>query len=153
MDDYEQLCEIFAEADAYHRKARPDVFRENEGSARTREYVSSLIAGDNSTLLVAESDNRIIGIAQAMILDWSNVSVMMPLRFVSVDLIAVSDDYRRQGVGEALLKSVEEWGQCKGAGISSLNVWSFNTGAIAFYNEQDYEPVSFRMWKSLKTNK
>jgi len=39
LKDYEQLCELFEEIDAFHRQALPDVFREADEPARTKEYI------------------------------------------------------------------------------------------------------------------
>ena len=55
QNDYEGICELFAEADAFHAEALPGVFRVVDGPARTWDFISQLIEDENVALLVAEA--------------------------------------------------------------------------------------------------
>ena len=39
MHDYQALCDIFEEGDAYHQQALPQIFEKPDGSVRTEESV------------------------------------------------------------------------------------------------------------------
>ena len=63
MGDYDALVALFDELDEFHRRARPDVFRRFDGPARTREQIELWLAGSGSTVLVAEIDREVVGLA------------------------------------------------------------------------------------------
>ena len=77
MGDYDALVALFDELDEFHREARPDVFRRFDGPARTREQIEQWLAGPGSTVLVAEIDREVVGLARIgqhlmdAIVDWS----------------------------------------------------------------------------------
>lgn len=52
--------------------------------------------------------------------------------------IAVSADFRRQGIGSALLKRAEEWARENGAGSMRLNSGESRKQAHEFYRAQGY---------------
>lgn len=53
--------------------------------------------------------------------------------------IAVSKQYKRQGVGKALLEAVEEWAKKTGASGVRLVSGETRSGAHAFYRYCGYE--------------
>lgn len=149
VEDYEDLCELFAEADGLHRRALPRVFREPDGACRTREYVAKIVAAEDQALLVAERDEGVVGCAHILIARASDIPIMVPRRFLVIDNIVVRKDSRRQGVGRLLLERAEQWALARGADMVELNVWEFNTGARLFYQALGYETASHKMWKQL----
>ena len=66
---FEQLCSLFEELDTLHRHMRPDLFCKPEGTARDRALVAGLIAGPDSTILVAASaaGDEVFGLATLII--------------------------------------------------------------------------------------
>ncbi|MFQ6040665.1 MAG: GNAT family N-acetyltransferase [Candidatus Poribacteria bacterium] len=149
LEDYEGLCEVFEEVDALHREALPYVFREPDGPARTREYISGIIASRNATLFVAEHDGQIIGLVHATLLKSPDIPIIAPRRYAVIENLAVTERFRRSGVGRSLVERVHQWVLDKGITQVELNVWEFNKGAIAFYEQLGYTTVSRKMWKSL----
>ncbi len=63
MGDHDALVALFDELDEFHRRARPDVFRRFDGPARTREQIEQWLAGPGSTILAAEIDQEVVGLA------------------------------------------------------------------------------------------
>ena len=64
QDDYDGICQLYAEADAFHAEALPDIFRVADGPARTLDFISQLIEDEKAALLVAEAGGQIVGVAQ-----------------------------------------------------------------------------------------
>src|SRR5258707_1116650 len=54
MGDYDSLCLLFDELDAFHRDARPEMFQPFARPVRAREQVARWLAEAGSTILVAE---------------------------------------------------------------------------------------------------
>ena len=61
--------------------------------------------------------------------------------------LAVTADARRSGVGTALLKAGEAWARDRGLPFLSLNVWSTNEPARAFYGRLGYAAESLCLVK------
>lgn len=148
-NDYGGLCEVFEEGDAFHREALPRVFREPDGPARTRGYVSSIIADDSACLFVAEHGSQIIGLVLTFVREAADIPIMASRRYAVIDNLVVKTKFRRFGVGQALLDRAHRWVSRRGVTDVELNVWEFNKGAIAFYEKMGYATASRKMWKSL----
>jgi ribosomal protein S18 acetylase RimI-like enzyme len=63
--------------------------------------------------------------------------------------LAVTPDARRMGVGSALMKAGEAWARDRGLPALSLDVWSMNERALAFYRRLGYRAESLCLIKSL----
>lgn len=149
IGDYEGLSDLFRELDTLHSEALPHVFRSVDRPLRSRDYVGGFLADDNSTILVAELDGRILGGVQVAVRDAANFFAFAARRYGWVESLGVVSDCRRRGVGRALMEAAEQWVRAKGATQCELNVWEFNENAIEFYHGLGYETASRRMWKKL----
>lgn len=150
MADYEGMCAVIDEVDQLHREQHLDLFRKApDGIVRTPGFIASLIEDPNTCFLVAEQEGEIIGLLIGCMRDTPPVSILVPRRTGYIDNLAVRRDRRRQGVGQAMMQQAEEWARRHGAEALELNVFSFNQGAIRFYEELGYETLMQRMAKKL----
>ncbi len=151
-EDYGELCEVFAEIDALHREALPDVYRAPDGPARSEEYITSIIADENAALFVAQSDLGIVGLVEISLREPPDISIMVPRRYARIGTLVVKERFRRSGVGRGLMERAHQWAQAKGASQVELGVWEFNEGAIAFYERLGYTTDIRRMRRALELN-
>ena len=149
ISDYRGLCEMYREVDSLHAQAVPDVIRMAEGRARSRQYIAHLIRDKDALLLLAESEGSPAGFVCAFLKTVPDIPVVVPRRYISVDCLGVRPDFRRHGVGEALMRAVHDWALRRDVDKVELNVWEFNTNALAFYEQLGYETSSRRMWITL----
>jgi ribosomal protein S18 acetylase RimI-like enzyme len=63
--------------------------------------------------------------------------------------LAVTDNARRMGVGTTLMKAAELWARDLGIGLLSLDAWSTNESALAFYRRLGYAIESVCLIKRL----
>jgi len=147
--DYEELSKIYAEGDALHSKALPQVFREAEGPARTRESITSLISDENAALFVAEYKGQIVGLVHVYIRESPTVPIMVQRRYAYVGDLAVTTEFRRHGVGQALMNEAQRWAMQKKVSQLELTVWDFNEEAITFFKGLGYTMARHQMWKSI----
>jgi len=63
---------------------------------------------------------------------------------LQIDNLAVAEQWRRQGIGEALLKSALSQASGLGARAATLEVRSTNATARAFYETEGFTPVGLR---------
>ncbi len=145
--DYEGLNVLFEEIDEYHRKALPHIFRKPDGPARTRDFLSGILADQNATIFIAEIQDRIIGLVYAYVRSIPEIPIRIPCRAGEIDSIVVKREYRRYGVGRALMERIHQWAGRMKLDRLELSVWSFNKEAQDFYRELNYESAVIRMWK------
>lgn len=85
-------------------------------------------------VLVAEYNKTVVGYIHA-----SNYDVIYAPSAKNIMGIAVSEKYKRNGIGTALLKAVEVWAAETGAGGVRLASSSTRINAHSFYKAQGYQ--------------
>src|SRR5258708_39226852 len=85
LRDYEEMCSLFDELDELHRRARPEMFQPFPPPARTREQVAQWLAQPGSTMLVAQSDEGVVGLALVLTRTPSGVGGPVPRKVVVLD--------------------------------------------------------------------
>jgi ribosomal protein S18 acetylase RimI-like enzyme len=99
--------------------------------------------GSQSTVLVAEgADGTRLGFISLRV----GKDVAGAAR-VHVADVAVTADARRMGVGTALMNAGEAWARERGLPAISLDVWSTNERALAFYRGLGYSVESLCLVK------
>jgi ribosomal protein S18 acetylase RimI-like enzyme len=70
-------------------------------------------------------------------------------RHAHIFLLYVLPQYRRQGIGSALMQYAENWARARGDHQIGLQVFQFNQPALNLYQQLGYETQSFWMVKPL----
>ena len=148
-EDYDTLCAIIDEVDTLHRDRMPHIFQKPPGPVRDREYILGLLADENVGLFVAEVEGQVAGFVHALVRDTPPWPVLVPRRRAFVDSLAVGREFRRHGIGRALMDQAHKWAIDKGAVDIELNVFEFNQPALAFYRALGYETSTRRMVRNL----
>ncbi|MDR3435035.1 GNAT family N-acetyltransferase [Telmatospirillum sp.] len=145
--DFGQLCDLFRELDDLHRQARPDLFRKLDGPPREFADVESLIAGPESTILLAEDRmlRQVIGFETLILRDIVAHGVRRTRRIVEIDNLGVRNDARRRGVGRALVQEAFGWSADLGCAGVELTVYAFNAAAVSFYEKIGFATVTRRL--------
>jgi GNAT superfamily N-acetyltransferase len=143
--DYDTICELAELLDAPHRDALPERFCRPEGPMRRRDFTERLIADHETFLRIAELDGRAAGIINAGIEKMPDYPQKRPIRSVLVRGIVVRPEFRRRGIATALMNTLTEWAQARGAVEIQMNVYEFNQPAAAFFARLGYLPLSRRL--------
>lgn len=111
----------------------------------TAERISQVLPLEHEKLLVAELDGKVVGY-----IDGCTYECVYTKKMIDILALAVRGDTRRQGVGEALMRGIEDWGRSKGAAGVRLISRSDRKGAHQFYEAIGYhksdEYVSFKSY-------
>lgn len=102
--------------------------------ADTRQNIIKLLSSNSSRIYVAVSNNTIVGYVHANDYDLTYAPHMK-----NIMGIAVSHDYKRKGIGRALLQQVEHWARETGAVGIRLVSGASRTEAHAFYHRCGFE--------------
>jgi GNAT superfamily N-acetyltransferase len=133
LRDYEEMCALFDELDEIHRQARPDIFQPFPPPVRTREQIAGWLAQPDSTVLVAQSDEGVVGLAVLLTRQPSSFAGAVPRKVVEVDNLVVRTDQRGRRVGRRLLAAAVEWSRQRRATHVEVAVHDFNRDARRFY--------------------
>lgn len=145
IGDYAALVALFDELDEFHRLARPDVFRRFDGPARTREQIGQWLAGPGSTVLVAEVDREVVGLAVLLTRPPPAFAGAVPLKVIELDNLVVRSGLRGRGVGRQLLEATVDWSRGQGASHVGVAVHAFNRDARRFYERAGFAPSIDRL--------
>lgn len=151
ISDYEALCAVLFECDSYHAAHLPERFTplNDPHLARTRDYIAGLLADPTASILVAEQDDRLLGVIITLVRDTPPLAILTPRRFGNVEVISVRREARGQGIGRALMTRAEEWARSVGAQDMELSVYLFNEDAARLYAGLGYVDLSKKMLKRL----
>jgi GNAT superfamily N-acetyltransferase len=145
MGDYDALVALFDELDEFHRLARPDVFRRFDGPVRTRGQIEQWLTGPGSTLLVAEIDREVVGLAVLLTRPPSAFAGAVPLKVIELDNLVVHSGLRSRGIGRRLLEAIVDWSRGQGASHVGVAVHAFNRDARRFYESSGFAPSIDRL--------
>ncbi len=148
-DEHAALCVLFAELDRFHREARPDIFVEPEGPARSPELIAGLIEGPGSTILVADDGGVLAGLATLVERTIPSNPVRPERRIAEIDNLVVMPGHRRRGIAGLLLRHAEDWARSRGVTSLELGVWEFNAGAVACYEAAGFVPTTRRLSRAV----
>jgi ribosomal protein S18 acetylase RimI-like enzyme len=107
------------------------------------------VLGDGGALFLAIEDGVIVGFALCEHEQVASPTWQWPRDvFVIVDLV-VLPEHRRRGIGEALLRAVEEEARARGVAALDLNTAAPNEAARRFYERHGYRVDLVTYRKSL----
>lgn len=150
LQDFDQLCELMDLVDELHLVNLPQLFQKPRGPVHEEEYIFGLIEDESVGLLIAEIGGQLIGFVHLILCEARPIPIFAQRWYAMIDNLGVKEEFRRFGVGRALMEQAHQWALAKGASSIELNVFEFNQDAIAFYCRLGYETLSRRMSKSLK---
>ena len=147
--DISMLNAVVSEADALHVRGVPEIFRMPRPAGRSRAYWMKLISDRKRALFVAQDKGKVLGYVDVAIKSAEPFPLLRPRRFGYVSSLVVTRRLRRKRVGYKLMDAVHAWLSKSGVQSVSLNVWSFNSGAVKFYKRLRYRFVNHRMVRRL----
>ena len=130
----EQIAHLLGYICEFHAKGRPDIFV--PGSAKyDAESVCRLIDDPGVTVITAAEGGAVLGYLIAKVTFTGTDPHIKRMKTFYIDDLCVSPEHARTGVGTALFNEARRLAKEQGCDRIDLNVWSFNEGAIRFYEK------------------
>jgi GNAT superfamily N-acetyltransferase len=153
--DVEDLCGLYGEFHEFHARGVPDRLASlvDAGPAereRLRGRIREILGASDSTILVAESDGRIVGLAEVYVREDEPVPARVPHRYGHLQSMIVSEAHRGSGVGRLLLGASERWARERDASEMRLDTWEFPDGPLRFYERCGYRTLRRTLARDLK---
>ncbi|MCQ2416194.1 MAG: GNAT family N-acetyltransferase [Oscillospiraceae bacterium] len=144
--DIPDILQLLVQVDMVHHNGRPDLFK-GPATKYDGEQLAVLLADDQTPVFVCtdETDSKVLGHAFCVHKQVLQDRVLTDIRTLYIDDICVDENARRQKVGQQLYDAVLAYARECGCYNVTLNVWSCNPGAMAFYENCGMKPQKIGM--------
>ncbi|MBQ6513970.1 MAG: GNAT family N-acetyltransferase [Clostridia bacterium] len=146
--DIPAILDLLVQVDMVHHNGRPDLFK-GPATKYGAEELERILADEETPVFVCEDEQgRVRGHGFCM-MQHSGGRLLEEHTTVYIDDICVDEAARGQGVGRVLYNHILAFAREKGAYNVTLNVWTCNPGAMAFYEKLGLTPYKVGMEKIL----
>ncbi len=146
--DIPAILNLLVQVDMVHHNGRPDLFKGPATKYSVEELQGIIVDEETPVFVCTDEQGRVLGHGFC-IMQHSGGQLMEEHTTVYIDDICVDEAARGQGVGRALYGHILEFAREKGAYNVTLNVWTCNPGAMAFYEKLGLKPYKVGMEKIL----
>lgn len=146
LRDIPGLMQLLLQVDMVHHNGRPDLFK-GPATKYTEAELADILTNEKTPVFVLtdDTDSSVLGHAFCIMQQHENDHVLTDIRTLYIDDICVDENARRQHVGKRLYDAVLAYAREQGCYNVTLNVWSCNPGAQAFYESCGMKPQKIGM--------
>ncbi len=139
--DLPRVNELRQQVNDLHVSGAPEIFRPGFNE-ELQQHLLMVFSSEDRAVLVAEGTDNIVGFACLKFVNRAESAYRKALHYLDVDEFGVDEGHRRQGIGRTLFERIRELAKERGYQRIELNMWSFNEGALRFY-----EAIGFRTYR------
>lgn len=148
MRDIPAILDLLVQVDMVHHNGRPDLFK-GPATKYNAEELQAILADEETPVFVCvDEQDRVVGHGFCL-LQHSGGELMVEHTTLYIDDICVDEAARGRGVGRMLYEYILSFARETGCYNVTLNVWSCNPGAMAFYEKLGLIPYKVGMEKIL----
>lgn len=143
-EELERVNELRKQVFDIHAKGRPDLCRD-VFSAEFQDTIYGLWGSEDSDVIVAVIDNIICGFASVEYIDKPMSPYSQARRYYHILEFGVDEKYRRQKVATEMFEFIKKESIEKGFDKLELDVFTFNEGAVKFYESLGFSAYRIYM--------
>lgn len=142
--DIPRMMELLRQVNLVHYEGRPDIFK--LGTKYTPEELEEILADESRPILVyTDEKDAVLGYAFCLYQQHVGSNLMTDIKTLYIDDLCVDENQRGKHVGTALYDAVVKMARDAGCYNLTLNVWSCNPSAMAFYQARGLVPQKIGM--------
>ena len=144
--DIPDIGRLLHQVEDVHHQGRPDLFRAG-GRKYDDSQLETMLSDDSRPIFVATSpdDARVLGYAFCVLERYEGDGAHCDMLTLYIDDLCVDEAVRGRHVGTELYDHVLGFAREKGCHNVTLNVWSCNASACAFYEARGLKPYKIGM--------
>ncbi len=142
--DISAIMGLLKQVNNVHNAGRADLFIKDK-TKYTEDELAEILKDDRSPVFVCEDETGAILGHGFCVYEHASGNNIVERDTLYIDDICVSENARRQGVGEALYRHIKAFAKDEGFYNLTLNVWSLNKGAAKFYEKMGLKPYKVGM--------
>ena len=147
QEDTRAIVELWKELMGFHKERDRHFTRSADGHKRFAEFVSGRIAHKASSILVAEQQDAIVGYCLATISKYPPVFEYQ--EYGAIFDLAVTENYRRKGIGQALVEAALQWFSEQEIHRVEVRVATSNENSTAFWKKIGFVPYLEVVYKEI----
>lgn len=145
MEDRLGIERLLKEVNNLHQKLRPDIFIENVIKYNEEQFNALISNGATPIFVAVDEDGNVLGHLFCQVRDYADVAVYKDFKTLFIDDLCVAESAHRQGIGKSLFDFALKYARQNGCYDVTLNVWSGNDSALAFYGKMGMFPKETQM--------
>jgi len=145
-DDAALISSLNADVQALHAAGFPERFKPPNADTFPPAEVAALLKQPGTLAFIAEVGTAPAGYVYAETISQPESSLRHAYEMVHLHHISVRPECRRRGVGAALLAAVRAAANDAGITLLTLDVWTFNSDARAFFARNGFSAYIERLW-------
>lgn len=146
--DLPQINQLYYSLFEFMQNHEPNYMKATQ---QDQAFLNSVVEQKNNFIsFVYERNKSIDGFVIAQLKGSPPYNCFIPQKCVYLMDIIVSHKRRGLGIGKALIKEVEKWGQKHKVDYMELDVLAMNKSAIKLYEREGFTPFSLSMRKRYK---
>ena len=150
-EDVPAILRLLQQVGKLHHEGRPDLFREGAQKYGASQ-VFRMLESSLQPIFVAVEDDQVLGYGFCQVKTHELNPVFHDYTELYIDDICVDENARRKGVGSAIYKEILRYAKQRRCHNVTLNVWSFNEDAMAFYKKCGLKPQRIFLETLLEKN-
>lgn len=131
-EDIEGIKRLLVQVNNVHADGRPDLFKHDKRKYTDPE-LKALLADDTRPVFAAVDGTSLLGYAFCVVTDHTPDNNLTDIKTLYIDDLCVDETARGKHIGTSLYGHVKKWAKENGFYNITLNVWSCNKSAEAFY--------------------
>lgn len=142
--DIPDMLNLLQQVGEVHHQIRPDLFR--SGAQKYDEAaLEALLKNPDRPIFIAQNEGQVAGYAFCILQVTKDDPVLQDRKVVYIDDLCVDEAQRGHGIAGALYQQVCQYARSIGCDAVTLNVWSGNDTAMAFYQKCGLKPQKVGM--------
>ena len=137
--DVAGILALLRQVGRVHHEGRPDIFRPGAQKYGASQ-VLSLMDKPGTAIFIAVENDAVLGYCFCMLKTHEKDPVIADYKELYIDDICVDEACRGQRIGKALYEAACRYARESHCYNVTLNVWSFNEGALRFYESCGMKP-------------
>ena len=142
--DIPGMLNLLQQVGEVHHQIRPDLFR--SGAQKYDEAaLETLLKNPDRPIFIAQNEDQVAGYAFCILQITKDDPVLRDRKVLYIDDLCVDEAQRGHGIAWALYQQVCAYARSIGCDAVTLNVWSGNDTAMAFYQKCSLKPQKVGM--------
>ena len=146
-DDLNAIGSLWQEFMDFHKRRDSHFSRSTDGYERFKEFVAGHITSDTSCVLVAEHDTTVVGYCLVTLAKYT--PVFEKRDYGTVFDLAVTERYRRKGIGGRLYEAAQTWFVNQDIHRIEIRVAVSNETSSAFWHKMGFDPYITTVFKNI----
>ena len=139
LNDIDAICTLYQQFYETNANQQPKYYCNVEESGA---YPKSVINGVSGDIFIAKTQNKIVGFIHVEAEETAPFPSVAPHQYACIVDFYVIPDYRKNGIGKALLERAKDWAKSKNLEYLELFVLEENQLGQNFYKREKFSTAS-----------